>query len=56
MKKLIFWDAYNQLQTYKEDISDLFVYNEALVVSDGITARVGSLTANRERFLPLENH
>lgn len=46
------WDAYNQLQTYKEDISDLFVYNEALVVSDGITARVGSLTANRERFLP----
>ncbi len=46
------WDAYNQLQTYKEDISDLFVYNEALIVSDGITARIGSLTANRERFLP----
>ena len=46
------WDAYNQLQTYKEDVSDLFVYNEALVVSDGITARVGSLTANKERFLP----
>ncbi|MDI7719929.1 type I restriction endonuclease subunit R [Acinetobacter baumannii] len=46
------WDAFNQLQTYKEEISDLFVFNEALVVSDGVTARVGSLTANRERFLP----
>ncbi|CAB1217802.1 type I restriction endonuclease subunit R [Acinetobacter bouvetii] len=46
------WDAFDQLQTYKEEISDLFVFNEALVVSDGITARVGSLTANQERFLP----
>lgn len=46
------WDAFNQLQTYKEEISDLFVYNEALVVGDGVTARVGSLTANQERFLP----
>lgn len=46
------WDAFNQLQTYKEEISDLFVCNEALVVSDGITARVGSLTANKEWFMP----
>ncbi|MDP4272202.1 MAG: HsdR family type I site-specific deoxyribonuclease, partial [Bacteroidota bacterium] len=46
------WDAYNQLQAYKEDIEDLFLCNEALVVSDGITARIGSLTANQERFLP----
>jgi len=46
------WDAYNQLQTYKEEISDLFVCNEALVISDGYTARVGSLTATQERFLP----
>ena len=46
------WDAFNQLQTYKEEVSDLFVFNEALVVSDGITARVGSLTASQERFLP----
>ncbi len=46
------WDAYNQLQTYKEEIPDLFVFNEALVVSDGITARVGSLTAHKERFMP----
>ena len=27
-------------------------YNVALVISDGITARVGSLTANKERFMP----
>lgn len=46
------WDAYNQLQAYKQDIEDLFLCNEALIVSDGITARVGSLTANKERFLP----
>ncbi|MCG9522590.1 type I restriction endonuclease subunit R [Acinetobacter johnsonii] len=46
------WDAFNQLQTYKEEISDLFIFNEALVVSDGVTARIGSLTANQERFLP----
>ncbi len=46
------WSAYQQLQTYKEELSDLFVFNEALVVSDGLNARVGSLTANKERFLP----
>lgn len=46
------WSAYQQLQTYKDEISDLFVFNETLVVSDGINARIGSLTANKERFLP----
>jgi type I restriction enzyme, R subunit len=46
------WNAYNQLQTYKEEIADLFTFNETLVISDGWTARVGSLTANKERFLP----
>jgi type I restriction enzyme R subunit len=46
------WDAYNQLQTYKDEISDLFVFNEALVVSDGWTARIGSLTASKEWFMP----
>ena len=46
------WGAWNQLQTYRDEISDLFVFNEALVISDGITARVGSLTAPKERFMP----
>lgn len=46
------WDAFNQLQTYKDEIGDLFNSNAALVVSDGWTSRVGSLTANAERMLP----
>ena len=36
------WKAYHQLQTYKDEIADLLVFNEALVVSDGMNARVGS--------------
>lgn len=46
------WQAYQQLQTYKDEIPDLFTFNEALVVSDGLNARIGSLTANKERYLP----
>lgn len=44
--------AFNQLQTYKAQISSLFRTNAALVISDGIEARIGSLTADRERFMP----
>ncbi|MFT5128076.1 MAG: type I restriction enzyme R subunit [Rhodothermales bacterium] len=46
------WKAYDQLQTYKEEISDLFIFNEALVISDGTNARIGSLTASQEWFIP----
>ena len=45
------WAAYNQLQTYRNDIPDLFNYNTCLVISDGIYARLGSLSANEERFM-----
>jgi len=44
--------AFNQLQTYKQDIPCLFPYNEVLVISDGLTARVGTLTADWERYMP----
>ncbi|MCY4184737.1 MAG: type I restriction endonuclease subunit R [Rhodobacteraceae bacterium] len=44
--------AYNQLQTYKKEIPSLFRTNAVLVISDGIEARVGSLTASKERFMP----
>jgi len=44
--------AYNQLQTYKHDIPALFPFNEALLVSDGIEARAGTLTGEWERFMP----
>ena len=43
--------AWNQLQTYKAQIPLLFRGNAALVISDGLAARIGSLTANRERFV-----
>ncbi|HAI29878.1 MULTISPECIES: type I restriction endonuclease subunit R [unclassified Thalassospira] len=44
--------AFNQLQTYKTQISSLFRTNAVLVTSDGVMARIGSLTANEERFMP----
>ena len=45
-------NAFNQIQNYKQQIPSLFMYNEALVVSDGLQARIGTLTANQEWFLP----
>ncbi len=44
--------AFNQLQTYKSQIPSLFRTNAVLLISDGIAARIGSLTADRERFMP----
>ncbi|MGP2829343.1 type I restriction endonuclease subunit R [Serratia marcescens] len=44
--------AFNQLQTYKQEIPSLFNTNALLVTSDGIAARVGSLSADLERFMP----
>ena len=44
--------AWNQLQTYKSELPTLFAMNEALVVSDGIEARLGTLTAGWEWFKP----
>ena len=46
------WSAFNQLQTYKQQIPSLFAFNEALVISDGVEARIGTLTADREWFMP----
>lgn len=43
--------AFNQIQTYKEQIPDIFQYNEILIISDGSEARMGSLSANMERFM-----
>ena len=49
-EKADIWAGFNQLQTYKQDIPDLFTPNVLLVISDGIQARLGSLSADRERF------
>ncbi len=46
------WTAFSQLQTYKQQIPSLFTFNEVLVVSDGLEASFGSLTADHEWFLP----
>lgn len=46
------WTAYEQLQGYKAAIPALFTYNEIMVISDGDQSRVGSLTANQDRFTP----
>ena len=44
--------AFRQIQTYKQEIPTLFTYNEAILISDGLEARIGSLTADTEWFLP----
>lgn len=44
-------DAYNQIQTYKKDIQALFNYNAFCVLSDGINAKVGTITSNIERYM-----
>ena len=46
------WTAWQQLQTYKSELPSLFSMNEALMVSDGNEARVGTLTSGREWFKP----
>jgi type I restriction enzyme, R subunit len=44
--------AFNQLQTYKAQVPSLFRANAVLVTTDGVKARIGSLTADLERFMP----
>jgi type I restriction enzyme, R subunit len=45
-------DAFAQLQTYKQQVPSLFRTNAVIISSDGLLARIGSLTANEERFMP----
>ena len=50
-EKATIWSAFNQLQTYKREIPSLFHYNELLVISDGLEARYGTVSSDRERFM-----
>ena len=43
--------AYNQIKTYQEQISSLFVYNAFNVISDGIHAKVGTITSNKDWYM-----
>jgi type I restriction enzyme R subunit len=45
------WTAYDQFQTYEDQLSYLFRFNEILVISDGIEARAGTITSEKERFM-----
>jgi type I restriction enzyme R subunit len=46
------WSAFQQFQTYKAELPTLFAYNALLAASDGVEARIGTLTAGREWFKP----
>ncbi|MDE0024509.1 MAG: type I restriction endonuclease, partial [Spirochaetaceae bacterium] len=46
------WSAFHQLQTYKAELPALFACNAVLLVSDGLQARLGTLSAGREWFKP----
>lgn len=46
------WSAFNQCGTYKQQIPSIFRFNEILVISDGLEARAGTLTSDKERFTP----
>jgi type I restriction enzyme R subunit len=44
--------AFRQVQTYKAQIESLFTYNELVVLSDGLDARIGTISSDWERFMP----
>ena len=46
------WSAWNQIQTYREELPTLFSFNEVVAVSDGMEARLGALSSPREWFKP----
>ncbi len=49
-EKATIWKAFDQIQTYKNQIPTLFNFNTVIAISDGLEARLGSLTADQERF------
>ncbi|MEI7807476.1 MAG: type I restriction endonuclease subunit R, partial [Verrucomicrobiota bacterium] len=46
------WQAFHQLQTYKQQVPALFLHNAVLIISDGLEARIGTISADKERFMP----
>lgn len=46
------WQAFQQLQTYKQQIPAMFVHNAVLIISDGLEARIGTISSDKERFMP----
>jgi len=46
------WAAFNQVETYKYQIPTVFQHNAVVVISDGVEARIGTISSDRERFMP----
>ncbi|QKI89630.1 type I restriction endonuclease subunit R [Thiomicrorhabdus xiamenensis] len=46
------WKAFDQIETYKDQIPSLFETTLANIISDGLEALIGSLTASKERYMP----
>jgi type I restriction enzyme R subunit len=44
-------EAYTQLERYKLEITELFKYNAFMIISDGVNAKVGTISSNEERFM-----
>ena len=44
--------AFNQVQTYVQQIPDVFTWNQVTVISDGVQARAGTFTAAWEHYAP----
>lgn len=51
-EKATILSAYNQIQTYKNEIPSLFKFNEVIIISDGILAKAGTISSQYERFMP----
>lgn len=45
------FNAYNQIKTYQSDIPNLFTFNAFSVVSDGLEARVGTISSGFDRYM-----
>lgn len=45
------WSAFNQIENYKKDIPSLFQYNAFIILSDGLNARIGTVSSDKERFM-----
>ena len=46
------WKAYGDHQTKMQEIPSLFHFNEILIISDGLEARAGTITSDKQRFMP----
>lgn len=43
--------AFKQIQTYKQTIPSLFTYNSFVIISDGLEAKAGTISAGFSRFM-----